>query len=80
MVHEAGSIKKSRIVFRTVLTGYYQVGMKFSTKAKRTPIGGFLGALSDYTASQLAYSVIKDLCYGMPSDYSAIDSVCLIQW
>lgn len=47
----------------------------FIVNAKRTAVGGFLGALSNFTAPQLASFVISDLFYGVPLDPSKIEAV-----
>lgn len=47
----------------------------FIVNAKRTAVGGFLGALSNYTAPQLASLVIRDLFYGISLDPASIDAV-----
>lgn len=47
----------------------------FIVNAKRTAVGGFLGALSDFSAPQLGSFVIKELFYGVPLDTSLIDAV-----
>ena len=47
----------------------------FIVSAKRTPIGGFMGALSNYTATQLGAIAIKEAYTTAGIDANAIDSV-----
>ncbi len=49
----------------------------FIVAAKRTPVGGLLGSLASYTATQLGALVIKAIYNEMQIPESAIDSVYL---
>ena len=49
----------------------------FIVAAKRTPVGGLLGSLASYTATQLGALVIKAICNEVQIPESAVDSVYL---
>ncbi len=45
----------------------------FVVAAKRTPIGSFMGSLSDITATSLGAIVVKDLLSSIKLDPSEVD-------
>ena len=47
----------------------------FVVAAKRTPIGSFMGSLSDITATSLGAIVVKDLLSSIKLDPSEVDEV-----